>query len=224
MENESQERQDDTHISWPPAHSAMEDASGSLLSHAPTSSSIRRTQSYTTSTSFDETRSMYSDTSSIARFPTFHFDIRALTPLMAFTRLSRKTNVLVAILEIEPARAVKLKNKKPKAPKKGLERFQDEGEEVSVLNMIVGDADGSIARVTAWRAVAEEWSTTVRRGDVVHIHSKSQKNFGAQCNALTRCPRRDWFLRWKIFAHTDCFAVHETRFDGVLQDAEFRRH
>jgi hypothetical protein len=52
--------------------------------------------------------------------------------------------------------------------KKGL----DAGKEVSVLKMILGDEEGSVCKLTAWRDVADAWGALgVKRGDIIYLES-----------------------------------------------------
>jgi hypothetical protein len=41
----------------------------------------------------------------------------------------------------------------------------DAGKEVAVLRMIVGDEDGRVAKLTAWRDVAELWGGAQEDGE-----------------------------------------------------------
>ncbi|KAM6498879.1 hypothetical protein JOM56_006827 [Amanita muscaria] len=123
---------------------------------------------------------------SIAQFPSFHFNpntLSSLSQLMAAaTGPQKKTviNILVAVLDVDPRSGtdtVKIKN------------GADAGKEVAVLRMIVGDEDGRVAKLTAWRDVAELWGgaqedgeenprrrhsltgEALKRGDIVLIES-----------------------------------------------------
>jgi hypothetical protein len=111
----------------------------------------------------------YSDASSIARFPTFHFNLHTLTSLSQLSenkfKGSIKVNVLLAVLEVEGPDTIRIK-KGPEA-----------GKEVAILKMILGDEEGTACKLTAWREVAEEWggsgkTVAAKRGDIVHIESK----------------------------------------------------
>jgi hypothetical protein len=111
----------------------------------------------------------YSDSSSITRFPTFHFNLHTLTSLSQLSENrfigSIKVNVLLAVLEVEGPDTVRIK-KGPEA-----------GKEVAILKMILGDEEGTACKLTAWREVAEEWggsgkAVAAKRGDIVHIESK----------------------------------------------------
>lgn len=69
-------------------------------------------------------------------------------------------NVLLAALEVEGPDAVRVK--------KGL----DAGKEVSILKMILGDEEGSVCKLTAWRDIADAWGTLgVKRGDIIYLES-----------------------------------------------------
>jgi hypothetical protein len=77
---------------------------------------------------------------------------------------SRKINVLLAALEVEGPDAIRIK--------KGV----DAGKEVSLLKMVLGDEDGNICKLTAWREVAESWGGAklapgAKRGDILLITS-----------------------------------------------------
>jgi hypothetical protein len=75
-------------------------------------------------------------------------------------------NLLVAALEVDGPDMVKIKN------------GPDAGKEVAVLRMIVGDEEGRVGKITAWRDVAETWggivegTVRVKRGDVILIESQ----------------------------------------------------
>ena len=103
----------------------------------------------------------YSDASSIARFPTFHFNLHDVTPLAHLVGAkSRKVLlVVVAILEVEGPDSIRIK----KGP--------DAGKEISILKVILGDEAGTVCKLTAWREVAETWGGDMKRGDVVFIES-----------------------------------------------------
>ncbi|KAJ3994309.1 hypothetical protein F5050DRAFT_1575845 [Lentinula boryana] len=113
----------------------------------------------------------YSDSSSIANFPKFHFNLHSITSLAAIQKLgktdygSTKFNVLLAVLEVEGPDTIRTK----KGP--------DAGKEISILKMILGDEDGSVCRLTAWREIADVWGGSgpkdvgAKRGDVVLIEN-----------------------------------------------------
>ena len=100
---------------------------------------------------------------SITRLPSFHIPINRLSSIESVMRiensahLTRKVCLLVAVLEMEGPNVVRVK----KGP--------DAGKEIAVLTLMVGDEDGKIAKITVWRERAEEWSETVRKGDVVYM-------------------------------------------------------
>ena len=110
----------------------------------------------------------YSDASSIACFPTFHFNLHTLVSITQLVKQKTvgtlKISALLAVLEVEGPDTVRIKSGK------------DAGKEVAVLRLILGDEGGSISKLTAWREVAERWggqhnTVAVKRGDVVLIES-----------------------------------------------------
>lgn len=114
-----------------------------------------------------------SDASSIGRFPSFHFNLHSLTSLSQLAgpagksfKGSRKVNVLLAVLEVEGPDVIRIK------------KGADAGKQVGIFKMILGDEEGNVCKLTAWREVAEEWggvgeSVATKRGDIVHIESNS---------------------------------------------------
>lgn len=116
-----------------------------------------------------ETQSFnYSDASSIARFPTFHFNIHALASLAQVSKMpskGKKANLLIAIAEVDGPEMITIKNGK------------DAGKRVGVLRLVLADQEGCVGKLTAWREVAEEWGGIgqgmgCKRGDVVHLESE----------------------------------------------------
>jgi hypothetical protein len=110
----------------------------------------------------------YSDASSIARFPSFHFALHSLTSLSSLpttsSKGSRKVNILLAVLEVEGPDTIHIK------------KGADAGKEVAILKLILGDEEGCICKLTAWREVAEAWggvgdAVGVKRGDVLYVES-----------------------------------------------------
>ena len=110
----------------------------------------------------------YSDASSIACFPTFHFNLHALVSITQLVKQkivgTIKVSTLSAVLEVEGPDTVRIKSGK------------DAGKEVAVLRLILGDEGGSISKLIAWREVAECWggqqsTAAVKRGDIVLIES-----------------------------------------------------
>jgi hypothetical protein len=76
----------------------------------------------------------------------------------SYPSYGRKVNALLATLEVEGPDTVHVK----KGP--------DAGKEVSVLKMILGDEDGSVCKLTAWREVADAWGALgVKRGDIIYL-------------------------------------------------------
>ncbi|KAL0946329.1 hypothetical protein HGRIS_012567 [Hohenbuehelia grisea] len=176
-DNDNEETQEDTS-----AQSLNEDGSTviswedsndfSLQEHPKTSvldsSSIEHSNSTFLETQ-EDSQGVYSDASSIGRFPTFTFSLHTLGTLNSIRRLSttmiRRWNLLLAVLEVEGPDTIRLK--------KGV----DAGKEVSLLKLIMGDDEGNICKLTAWRETADHWSgagnrVAVKRGDIVHLESQ----------------------------------------------------
>ncbi|KAF8167247.1 hypothetical protein B0H34DRAFT_7954 [Crassisporium funariophilum] len=144
-----------------------------------TSASQPQTQSVSQPESQDsQSFGNYSDASSIGRFPAFHFNLHTISSLSQLSgtgkfKGSKKVNLLLAVLEVEGPDTLRIK--------KGV----DAGKEVAILKMILGDEEGTICKLTAWRDVAEEWggsgeAVAAKRGDIVHI-----QNVMAACDPST---------------------------------------
>lgn len=118
----------------------------------------------------------HSLTSSIARFPSFHFNLHSVASLSSLSaqactynrtnkgKLTCKVNLLLAVLEVDGPDTIKIKT------------GTDAGKDVCILKMILGDEEGEVCKLTAWRDVAEEWSgcgnaVGVKMGDIVYIES-----------------------------------------------------
>jgi hypothetical protein len=136
--------------------------SGALSSSLWQHNNLETQLSAITTTSYD----VYSDTSSIARFPNFQFSLGTLSEL-AFAQ--GKTCLLLAVLEVDGPDDVTVR------------RGPDAGRVVSVLRLIVGDEASTIRKLTAWREVAEAWggatqdAVGIRCGDVVYFESTSPR-------------------------------------------------
>ncbi|CAL1706096.1 unnamed protein product [Somion occarium] len=165
-----------TFITWPPTTIERGiSASKSRISFLHASTSISRMQTMQGTQETQETGSYdHSSASSITRFPAFHFSLHGVTSLAHLVgRLhseqdgARKVNILVAILEVEGPDVIRVK--------KGI----DAGKEVAVLKLILGDDDGSVCKLTAWREVAECWGGSdpdpsapgIKRGDIVLLEN-----------------------------------------------------
>ena len=121
-----------------------------------------------------------SSDASVARFPHFHFSLHSLTSLSSlsnqlkgpraggnhgdFPRSSKlKANILVAVLGTEGPDTVRIKS------------GPDAGKEVCLFKIVVGDEEGQVCKLTAWREVAERWGgvypgeTQTQRGDIVYL-------------------------------------------------------
>ncbi|KAJ6617654.1 hypothetical protein B0H10DRAFT_1796993 [Mycena sp. CBHHK59/15] len=106
----------------------------------------------------------YTDASSIARFPRFHFSLNTLTSLTSLAKSrvkgTKKVTLLLAVLEVDGPDSFTFKKGK------------DAGKQSYVLKMILGDEDGNVSKLTAWREVAEDWGgagqeTGAKRGDIL---------------------------------------------------------
>lgn len=109
-----------------------------------------------------------SDTSSVARFPSFSFSLNCLTSLSSVSIPSEgiKVNVLLVVIELDGPDTITIKT------------GRDQGKQVSVLKILASDDRDNICTVTAWREVAEAWSgaesdvIATKRGDVVFLESQ----------------------------------------------------
>ncbi|KAF8633582.1 hypothetical protein AX15_001375 [Amanita polypyramis BW_CC] len=119
---------------------------------------------------------------SIAHFPSFHFNPNSLSSLSLLTNIAQKVNLLFAVLEVDGPDMVKIKN------------GPDAGKEVAVLRMIVGDEEGRVGKLTAWRQVAEMWgggvegAIAVRRGDAVLTENVNGSRDAQTSPSLTASP------------------------------------
>ena len=167
LDAEHSSRAAETFIVWSPTQNRTGDASRSQVSSGAQESTIEETQ--------ETTSHEYSDTSSIGRFPHFSFNLHTLRLVKALVEMAKssrtkgtlKVNVLMAVLEVEGPDAVTIR------------KGQYAGNQVSILKMILGDGDGNILKLTAWRDVAETWGIgtdaqlPIRRGDIVLFQSVS---------------------------------------------------
>ena len=72
--------------------------------------------------------------------------------------------MLLAVLEADGPNAIRIK-KGPEA-----------GKEVSLLSLVLGDEEGMVCKLTAWREIADAWGgggeePGVKRGDILYIES-----------------------------------------------------
>ena len=167
LDAEHSSRAAETFITWPPTPDRTKDASGSQVSSGLQESTMEETQE---TTSYD-----YSDTSSIGRFPHFSFNLHTLRLVKALVEMAKSSrtkgslgvNVLMAVLEVEGPDAVTIR------------KGREAGNQASILKMILGDEDGNVLKLTAWRDIAEVWGIgtdtqpPIRRGDVVLFQSLS---------------------------------------------------
>ena len=81
-------------------------------------------------------------------------------------------NVLMAVLEVEGPDMVTIR------------KGQYARNQTSILKMILGDGDGNILQLTAWRDLAETWGIgtdsqpPIRRGDIVLFQGVSKLSPG----------------------------------------------
>ncbi|EIW74002.1 hypothetical protein CONPUDRAFT_147964 [Coniophora puteana RWD-64-598 SS2] len=162
-----------TIYSWPPSADPL-DPDTTAPSFLRLSGSLPGpTQEATWETQNVSSLADYSNASSIARFPSFQFSLHKVLPIETLKRspsYPTKVSVLVAVIEVEGPDTIHLK------------RGIDTGTEVSILKLVLGDEDGSICKLTAWRDVAETWGGSgdapgLKRGDVVYI-----ENLRAACD------------------------------------------
>ena len=166
LDPEHSSRVAETFITWPPTLNRTKDASESQVS-----SGLQDSMMETQETASYE----YSDTSSIGRFPHFSFNLHTLRLVKALVEMAKssrtkgtlKVNVLMAVLEVEGPDVVTIRKGK------------DAGNQVSILKVILGDEDGNVLKLTAWRDAAETWGIgtdaqpPIRRGDIVLFQSRS---------------------------------------------------
>jgi hypothetical protein len=165
----SNEIDNDTFFTWPPTAQGDDDSQsqddGFVPSFLDISKSLPLDAQPETQFETQESQSLnYSDASSIARFPTFHFSLNTLTSLtsLAQSRVkgTKKVTLLLAVLEVDGPDSFYFKKGK------------DAGKESWVLKMILGDEDGNVCKLTAWREVAEDWGGAggeigAKRGDIL---------------------------------------------------------
>ena len=169
---EHSSRAAETFITWSATQNRTRNTSESQVSSDLRESTMEETQ---------ETASHeYSDTSSIGRFPHFSFNLHTLRLVKALVEMAKssrtkgslKVNVLMAVLEVEGPDVVTIR------------KGQYAGNQTSILKMILGDGDGNILKLTAWRDVAETWGIgtdtqpSIRRGDIVLFQSVSSLSPG----------------------------------------------
>ncbi|KAF9220113.1 hypothetical protein BS17DRAFT_354197 [Gyrodon lividus] len=169
-----------TFVTWPLTAAGNTTGAPSFL--RPSESQLQATYETQETTSFD-----YSDASSIARFPNFQFSLHKVTSLSSLYvaaksgKGSRKVNVLLAALEVEGPDTIRIK--------KGI----DAGKDVAILKMILGDEEGSMCKLTAWRETAEAWggfgpSPGLKRGDILYLESVTANWEAGSSITLTASP------------------------------------
>ncbi|KAI0364441.1 hypothetical protein BV20DRAFT_974455 [Pilatotrama ljubarskyi] len=171
-----------TVITWPQTTQATQEQSRSRgdITFLRPSVSMSRVRSQKETQDTQETESYnYSDASSIAQFPAFHFSLHNIMSLdelinhaqAARARQAPKTShkvcVLTAVLEVDGPDSIRIK-KGPEA-----------GKEIALLKLILGDESGGICKLTAWREIAEDWgglnpevsAPSVKKGDIVLLEN-----------------------------------------------------
>lgn len=91
--------------------------------------------------------------------------------------------MLLAVLEVQGPDTIRVK------------KGADAGQEVSILKLILGDDQGSVCKLTAWRDIADDWgglgpSPGLKRGDVVYFES----TLSLSCDFT--CPHARLFDHW----------------------------
>ncbi|KAJ7123172.1 hypothetical protein C8R44DRAFT_785468 [Mycena epipterygia] len=159
-------RDDENFSTWPPTAEG-DDSHSQADRSLPSFLNVSKSMAQTNAESFEtqDTQSYnYSDASSIARFPAFHFSLNSLTSLTSLAKSrvkgSAKVTLLLAVLEVDGPDSFRFKKGK------------DAGKESFVLKMILGDEDGNVCKLTAWREVAQDWGGAgdevgAKRGDIL---------------------------------------------------------
>ncbi|KAI6115411.1 hypothetical protein EV401DRAFT_1865173 [Pisolithus croceorrhizus] len=185
-----------TFLTWPPTPAATRPSKKSVKATS-LPSFVLTSQSQPQAT-YGTQETAYSDenTSSVARFPNFQFSLHTVTSLSSLCSIlcgqnqvrqknSHKVNVLVAVLEVEGTDTVKVKTG-PRA-----------GQEVSILKLILGDEEGCVCRLTAWRDTAEVWGgygmdpnspPALTRGDIVYFEIATTTKPSPPSVTLTASP------------------------------------
>ncbi|KAJ6579545.1 hypothetical protein DFH09DRAFT_1146869 [Mycena vulgaris] len=168
-EDSDGKQEDETFITWPPTAQGNDSNSRedrSILSFLNVSKSMAQTGAqFESQFESQETQSYnYSDASSIARFPAFHFSMNSLSSLASLAKSrvkgTKKVTLLLAVFEVDGPDSFYFKKGK------------DAGKESFVLKMILGDEEGNVCKLTAWREVAQDWGGAgdeigAKRGDIL---------------------------------------------------------
>ncbi|PSS06872.1 hypothetical protein PHLCEN_2v3530 [Hermanssonia centrifuga] len=228
-----------TLISWPPTGRDVEEShieGGRDISFLRPTASLSRLRSQFQTQDTQETGSYdYSDASSIGHFPVFHFTLHNLTSLSTLQNKngrnpvqrfqpntsSPKLTVLAAVLEIEGPDTIRIK------------KGTDAGKDVSISKLIIGDDEGMVGKLTAWRDVAERWggcypdrdSPSIKRGDVVLFQSslrlRTQSQFGHLLTASSAFDRHCCLQRQRLgyLRYKQCALAHSLT-EPSLQDGD----
>lgn len=156
-------------FTWPPTEDGPRARANTQSFNLPSVSASRLQTSLLETQETQETASYNcSDASSIGRFPAFSFSLHSISSLSSLRTKGKGTGqkvaVLLATLEVEGPDTIRIKQGK------------DAGKEVSLLKMILGDEEGNVCKLTAWREIADTWggndvAPSVKRGDIVYIES-----------------------------------------------------
>ncbi|KAF7968833.1 hypothetical protein HWV62_29242 [Athelia sp. TMB] len=205
-QEESRKQGDDTTVfTWPQTEDIQHTGAGTKTRHLPSTSASRLQNSLLETQETQETASYdYSDASSIGRFPSFSFNLHSISSLSSLrTRgkgAGQKVAVLLATLEVEGPDTIRIKQGK------------DAGKEVSLLKMILGDEDGNVCKLTAWREIADAWGGNgaapgVKRGDIVYIENLSFSSDPTSSLSLSASPylhsKLDICYRMMPYTHED---------------------
>ncbi|KAF7301063.1 hypothetical protein MIND_00670200 [Mycena indigotica] len=194
-EDDGEEDKSETFITWPPTAPYGSQSQSGDETHAPgqipsfldVSKSIAPVLESQFETQMEESQSYdNSGGESIARFPEFHFSLNALTSLSALAKANGKgsnvkVSMLLAVLEVDGPDTFRFKKGK------------DAGKESFVLKMILGDEEGNVCKLTAWREVAEDWGGCgsdigAKRGDVLLLTDVMAGHEPATAVTLTASP------------------------------------
>ncbi|KAF7331014.1 hypothetical protein MVEN_02441700 [Mycena venus] len=161
---------DETFFTWPPTASLDDESDNQDEKYMPSFLNVSKSMVQTDAaleSQFETQESQsfnYSDACSIARFPAFHFSLNALASLTSLAKSrvkgTQKVTLLLAVLEVDGPDSFYFKKGK------------DAGKESFVLKMILGDDEGNVCKLTAWREVAQDWGGCgdqigAKRGDIL---------------------------------------------------------
>ncbi|KZP29127.1 hypothetical protein FIBSPDRAFT_728098 [Athelia psychrophila] len=192
QENSRKHENQTTVFTWPPTEDGPRARANTQSFNLPSVSASRLQTSLLETQETQETASYNcSDASSIGRFPAFSFSLHSISSLSSLRTKGKGTGqkvaVLLATLEVEGPDTIRIKQGK------------DAGKEVSLLKMILGDEEGNVCKLTAWREIADTWggndvAPSVKRGDIVYIENVTFSSDPTSSLSLTASP----YLRSKL--------------------------